>query len=80
MRYGPLFRNYIEDYNHTPSTNRCTTLSYKELKQMAKNMYNNVKELCEEYADENPLTNYTRMTKAELPLAVYNALTYLYKY
>ena len=34
MKYGYLFRNYIEDFAHTPSTNRCSTLPYKELKLM----------------------------------------------
>ena len=36
MKYGYLFRNYMEDYEHIPSTNRCSTLPYKELKLMAK--------------------------------------------
>ena len=78
MKYGYLFRNYMEDYDHTPSTNRCSTLPYKELKLMAKNLYKTVKENCEIQKDENPLFNYTRMPADILVKAVYKALKYLY--
>lgn len=78
MKYGYLFRNYIEDFAHTPSTNRCSTLPYKELKLMAKNLYKAVKEQCEQWNDANPLFNYTRMPADKLAKAVYKALDYLY--
>lgn len=78
MKYGKLFKCYINEYGHKPSDTRCSRLSYKELKEMAKNMYTDVKESCNMWNDENPLLNYTRMTKNELPKAVYDALTYLF--
>lgn len=78
MKYGYLFINYIDDFKHTPSTNKCSTLPYKELKAMAKNMYKTVKDECELWDDENPLFNYTRMPADKLAKAVYKALDYLY--
>lgn len=78
MKYGPLFRGYIRDYNHTPSANRCTKMPYKELKQMAKNLYLDVKEECNMWNDNNPLSEYMRMSKEQLPNAVWNALVYMY--
>jgi hypothetical protein len=79
MKYGPLFRNYIEDFAHTPSTNRCTTLPYTELKQMAKNMYPTIKsDVRAHHVRNNPLVNYMRMPKQELAVAVYEALNLMY--
>lgn len=78
MKYGYLFRNYIEDFNHTPTANKCSALNYAELKIMAKNMYPLIKEECNLWNDENPLANYTRMPTNKLSKAVYNALDYLY--
>ena len=78
MKYGKLFRNYMEDFNHTPSTNRCSTLPYKELKLMAKNMYNVIKnDVVHDNAD-NPLFGYMRKNKDELALSVYKALMLIY--
>lgn len=78
MKYGYLFRNYIKDFAHIPSTNRCSTLPYKELKLMAKNLYKIVKEEFEQWNEESPLFNYTRMPADKLAKAVYKALDYLY--
>ena len=80
MKYGKLFRDYIEKYNHKPSTNRCSTLSYKELKQMAKNMYPNVKQRCIIFAEDNMLLGYMKMSHHQLSKAVYQALDYLFNY
>lgn len=80
MKYGKLFRAYIEKHNHTPSTNRCSTLSYKELKQMAKNMYPDVKQCCDIFLDHNMLFDYMKMPHNQLSKAVYQALNYLYNY
>lgn len=79
MKYGPLFRNYIKEFAHIPSTNRCTTLPYKELKIMAKNMYPTLKsDEVARHIRKNPLVNYMRMPKNELTLAVYEALNLMY--
>lgn len=79
MKYGPLFRNYIEDFAHTPSTNRCTTLPYVELKQMAKNMYPTIKsDYNAGHVRYNPLSDYMRMPKQALAVAVYEALNLMY--
>lgn len=84
MKYGKLFREYIkdyvEDYAHMPSTNRCSTLPYKELKLIAKTLYKDVKEDCERWKNVNPLFNYTRMPADTLAKAVYKALKYRYNY
>lgn len=80
MKYGKLFRDYIKIYNHTPSTNRCSTLSYKELKQMSKNMYSDVKQRCIIFADDNMLLGYMKMPYYKLSKAVYQALDYLFNY
>ena len=79
MKYGYLFNCYINEYGHEPSQNKCSALSYKELKTMAKNMYKDIKEKCNEFNVINPLYDYTRMPKETLPKAVYNALNYLYR-
>lgn len=79
MKYGRLFRNYIEDFAHTPSTNRCSTLPYKELKLMAKNMYHIIKnDIVLDDIDRNPLINYQRMNQNELAVSVYEALNLMY--
>ena len=75
MRDGPLFRCYKEDFNHAPSTTRCSTLPYKELKQMAKNLYPDTKSAVRVM---NPLKNYQRKDKNNLAIAVYDALRILY--
>lgn len=80
MKYGKLFRDYIEKHNHKPSTNRCSTLPYKELKQMAKNIYPDVKHCCDIFADNNMLLGYMKMPHHQLSKAVYQALDYLYNY
>jgi hypothetical protein len=80
MKYGKLFRDYIEKYNHEPSTNRCSTLPYKELKQMAKNIYPDVKRSCDIFKDNNMLFEYMKMPHYQLSKAVYQALDYLYNY
>lgn len=80
MKYGKLFRDYIEHYNHKPSTNRCSTLPYKELKQIAKNIYPNVKQFCDVFGDYNILFEYMKMPHHKLSKAVYQALDYLYNY
>lgn len=80
MKYGKLFRNYIEKYNHKPSTNRCSTLPYKELKQVAKNIYPDVKDCCYVFGDNNMLFEYMKMPHHQLSKAVYQALDYLYNY
>ena len=80
MKYGELFKDYINKYNHKPSTNRCSTLPYKELKQMAKNLYPDVKQCCDIFAEDNMLLGYMKMPQPQLALAVYQALDYLYNY
>lgn len=79
MKYGKLFKHYINDYNHSPTTNRCSTLPHKELKLMAKNMYMDAKRFTMLYEEPNPLTKYQQMNHSELILAVYNALNILYE-
>jgi len=78
MKYGRLFRNYIEDFAHTPSTNRCSTLPYKELKLMAKNMYPIIKDEIIIDNINNPLINYQRKDQEELAISVYEALNLMY--
>lgn len=78
MKYGPLFKFYMLDFEHTPSANKCSNLNYAELKTMAKNMYSLIKNECEIWGDDNPLTGYMRMPTAKLAKAVYKALDYLY--
>lgn len=80
MKYGKLFRDYIKTYNHRPSTNRCSTLPYKELKQMAKNMYPNIKQRCDVFGAHNILFEYMKMPHHRLSKAVYQALDYLYNF
>lgn len=79
MKYGRLFKNYMGDFDHTPSNNRCTLLPYNELKTMAKNMYPIIKlDMIAGHVRHNPLTNYMRLSKNELALAVYDALNLMY--
>ena len=79
MKYGKLFKSYIEDFNHLPSNNRCTLLPYNELKIMAKNMYPIIKQdKIAGHVRHNPLVNYMRMTKNNLAIAVYDALNLMY--
>lgn len=79
MKYGKLFRNFIDKFGFTPSTNRCSTLPYNELKTMAKFMYSDVKDFCNEYDRHNPLDMYMRQNHNELVLNVYNALNIMYE-
>ena len=70
MNYGKRFTKYINRFPDAerPSANRCSMLSYRELRTMAKNMYsvnNNTR---------GALNNYQRTPQAGLANMVYRAL------
>jgi hypothetical protein len=86
MKYGKLFREFIKSYDYTPSQNKCSLLSYKELKEMAKLMYPDIKEACNAVewnhpmikGVRNPLNRYTNQSHKELINNVYKTLTLLF--
>lgn len=70
MNYGKRFTKYINVFPNAtkPSTNRCSTLPYNELKAMAKNLYHNNRDAKIE------LYKYQNMPAHELKNSVYRAL------
>lgn len=78
MKYGKLFRMLVDKYNFTPSKNRCSLLPYKELKSIAKIIYEDTKEMARILGVNNPLSNYVRQSKDVLTTTVYNALEMIY--
>lgn len=85
MKYGKLFREFIKAYDYTPSQNKCSLLSYKELKEMAKLMYPDIKEAGNAVAwnnpmvdVRNPLNKYMNQSHQELINNVYKTLTLLF--
>lgn len=78
MKYGKLFKGFITTYGYTPSSNRCSTLSYNELKTIAKFMYYDVVEVCKTDNIHNPLDMYMRQSRLDLMGNVYKALRILF--
>ena len=78
MKYGKLFREFINTYDYAPSKNRCSSLSYNELKTMAKFMYYDIVEVIKHDKRYNPLDMYMRQNRAELQINVYKALRILF--
>lgn len=65
MKYGKLFKNYIEKYGETPESNRCSSCDRSTLLHMAHNMYQD---------NKNVLKNYMRTNTNDLSKNVYRAL------
>ena len=78
MKYGKLFNSFINAYDYKPSKNRCSSLTYSELKFMAKLMYYDVAEVCKREERDNPLNTYMRQTHLGLQMSVYRALRILF--
>ena len=78
MKYGKLFREFIKAYDYEPSKNRCSSLTYGELKTMAKLMYYDVVDVCKQNDQYNPLDMYMRQNHQELIMNVYKALRILF--
>lgn len=70
MIYGKRFKKYMQTFPDAakPSTNRCSTLPYGELKAMAKNIYHNNRDAKVE------LYKYQNMPANELRNSVFRAL------
>lgn len=67
MKYGKLFKKLIANYPqfNNLSSNKCSGLSYKELRAIAKALYPN---------DKNTLNRYFFKTREDLAKVVYKAL------
>lgn len=67
MKFGKLFTKLIQQYPEfaTLSANRCSSLTYKELKSIAKKLYPTNKEL---------LIEYMRKSREDLAANIYKAL------
>lgn len=78
MRYGKMFKNFINTYDYIPSKNRCSSLTYNELRMMAKLMYYDIVEICKQQDQYNPLDMYMRQNHQELIINVYKALRILF--
>lgn len=78
MKYGILFRAFVSKYNYKPTDTRCSKLSYRELKYMAKLMYWDVKNAVDGSPILNPLNGYMRFSNLVLKQRVYAALRLLF--
>lgn len=78
MKYGKLFNEFIKAYDYTPPKNRCSSLTYGELKLMAKLMYYDIVEVCKQQERYNPLDMYMRQNHLGLQMNVYKALRILF--
>lgn len=67
MKFGKLFKRLIAYYPQFSnlSANRCSDLTYKELRAIAKELY---------YRDKDTLNRYFFKTKGDLAKMVYAAL------
>ena len=67
MKFGKLFKKLIAKYPQFAnlSNNKCSLLTYKELRAIAKALYPN---------DKETLNRYFLKHKADLAYSVYNAL------
>lgn len=67
MKYGKLFKKLIANYPQFAnlSANKCSDLTYKELRAIAKVLY---------YKDKDTLNRYFFKTKGDLAKMVYMAL------
>ena len=65
MKYGKLFKKYIERYGETPDSNKCSSCSRTTLLHMAHNMYPE---------NKNLLESYMRTNTKDLSRNVYHAL------
>lgn len=67
MKFGKLFTKLITNYPEfaTLSANKCSDLTYKELRAIAKVLY---------YRDKDTLSRYFFKTKGDLAKMVYQAL------
>lgn len=67
MTFGKLFTKLIQQYPEfaTLSANRCSLLTYKELKSMAKKLYPTNKDI---------LVGYMRKSREDLAAIIYKAL------
>ena len=78
MKYGKLFKAFVSKYNYKPTDTRCSKLSYRELKHMAKLMYYDVKNAVDGSPILNPLNGYMRFPDFVLEQRVYTALKILF--
>lgn len=78
MKYGKLFKAFVSKYNYKPTDTRCSKLSYRELKYMAKLMYYDVKIAVNGSPILNPLNGYMRFSNHVLKQRVYEALKLLF--
>lgn len=68
MKYGKLFKKFVETYGVEPVATRVSELSYKDKKEMAKMMY----------ASGLIDHNYTHDNNTTMTSTVYNALKKLH--
>lgn len=53
MAYGKLFTKYVNRFNHRPNGTRVSTLSYRDVRTMAKNLYSTNKAILAKYQNMN---------------------------
>lgn len=75
MVFGKRFTAYMNNYPNAdkPSANRCSKLSYNELRSIAKNLYRANDDA------KNELYNYPHMNRTDLSNSVYHAMGTLLK-
>lgn len=78
MKYGKLFKEFINAFGFYPIANKCSALPYSDLKLMAKYMYGDVVDVCADEDIPNPLEAYMRQSKELLSRNVYTALRILF--
>lgn len=77
MKYGRLFKSFINEFGYRPSTTRCSRLPYKEAKKMCSLLYKKAKET-ERNETVDRLWDFTRTKNGDLQKTLYTALSFWY--